>query len=759
MNYRKTILKLIKQCMPVVLAFPLISCGPSPTNNYNTQIKTINSNVDSESKGKGGTGDGGGGQGVFCSNDTKDSRIKGKLLVRDIYEAIVNHDLTIKSLTTTKYSSDEIQPEAFKILVDSLKAYFGPASANLEFTNENFWKKFAEKISFLNEDASLEYSQDANSPISLPSTCKLVQIAFWYESSGASEEGILYVDPNGWKKLDQINKVALLAHEYFFKQARQTGYKNSDFIRSRVGQLISTKGLDTIFPGWVPSADLRVNDRLPLSMKGFRYCSGFTSEDPSAKLEFYEYQGKDDLQHFAIPVLLSNSFSLSYLQNNNFNISSMDKDLSRGSDMLLFGSTEENTEEADVDDMDITTIPSGDVAKLKLWFNNRELLGSYQNRDYAAIFNKDITGLIDSQKSSLWSANVSSASQPLQISLLNPGYNLNIQTKVSFKSKESLIVAVNNELKQRLIKQIKSKTIKNFDLNPSLIPNAISVLNLEIDKALAAGKYPERYSEWRRTINNILDTVKKRFKESDWTDFEFQDDIIQSLPHLLYQIKVNLYEKKDFLKSGLSESSYMDLPKIKLNRGKILVKQGNSSLTFELNCKSYIDLFSEITAKEESIPIDGKLNPNMEIILPENESVGQLDLNPFYDQISRVENNMFTGTVECKSVDAKKTNCADFISFFNAIKKERRLYISGCSKYSSDLSMFEPHSFNRNTTQPECSVYKFDDAKESYLMFHQMNISDSSNSETFLIRKIPFGLETDPSYVEEPSKSEDDHYE
>lgn len=748
-NWCRTILRFVgRWVFMAAVSYILISCGPSTVNH--NDIKNINSNMDMDRRGSGGggTGDGGGGQGVFCSSEVKDPKLQGRLLVRDIYEATTNYGRTMKSVRSESDDANKITPEAFKLIVDSVKHYFGPSSKNLDFTEEKFWIDFEKRISFIKDETPLQYSQDANSPISLPQGCEIVQIAFWHELSGPSEEGTLYVNQKYWKKLDQFNKIALLAHEFFFKQARQAGYKNSDFVREKVGQLLSTEGLPTMFKEWVPSSDSRVSSSLPHSMKGFKYCTGESSEDTTARLQFYQYEGGDGLQHFVFPVLQSNSVNLSLLQGNHFGLSQMSWDLERGTDLLLFASLEEYLDTADEEDPD-DIVATGQTAMLKLWLNRRELLGSYENKDYLAILKRNITQLISLKKESLWSARVNSASQVIQMSLLNPGFISANDVEEKLKSREELMTTVNNELKSRILKQIKLKANdKHFEFpHYATMTNSISILNNEISRAIKSGRYPEEFPKWNAALKHLKDLLKENTSTSslDWSEFEFEQDVSLWIPHLLFQIKNNMYEKEAFEKLGFLNEAYLEISKRSLNLGKILIQQGDSSLIFKLTCKDYSTLFSSLTSKKEYVFPDDKLPANLEIdadAIVEIASVGpkKKDLDFFRNNFECIKENRFMGL-----------NCDDFVSFLTDLKNGKENVVrSECDRFSIELNVFVPHSFNRGLNQI-CGVYRFESSKNSYLVF-----SEDSKKQLLLIRKIPFGLEQDPLYVE---PDEHEHYE
>lgn len=425
------------------LALPvsLISCGPTSINNYHGSDKVL-ANGNSETRGGGGTGDGGGGQGIVCTSEVKEERLKNRLFVRDIFEAIINHHRNMKYVESPSASLDKVDPQAIKVLVDSIKLYFGPATRNLEFGNEKFWTDFAERISFLNEETPLFPSNDANSPIALPVGCQITQLAYWDESAGSASDGTLYVDKKKWQQLDQFNKIALLAHEYFFKQARKAGYKNSDFTRFKVGQLLSVEGLEPISKEWAPAKDPRVKDILPESKNGFKFCQGTSSEDPAAQLYFYQYEGKDKFQHFVFPFLKSNSINLNLFQGKDFTIDPKAYQLPAATDLLIYGS--------DFDDDPESLFLKSNDNELTLWYKGTGLL--YEPGGAATLVStvhavqSAMENLSNFNKTVLWLNHTTSANQTIQFSLLNPAINYNLAKKRRVKTRESLTASINRKI-------------------------------------------------------------------------------------------------------------------------------------------------------------------------------------------------------------------------------------------------------------------------------------------------------------------------
>lgn len=292
-----------------LLILSMVSCGPGGSQGPTQYITNYGSDKklpdDDGYTGSGGTGDGGGGQGILCSAEVKNPEYRSKLFVRDIFEGIYNSKLKMKSMSgPSGEGSEQVSPESIKFLISTLKSFFGPAMQQLEIGREEFWQDFVSKISFLEEDVRLYPSQDANSPIALPNGCKIVQIAYWDDSTGRAENGTLYIDRERWKKLDSLNKIALLAHEYFFKEARRVGFTNSDLIRNRLGYLFSEKSISPMFPN-----DAKVT----------RYCTGKNQADLNAKIHIFYTEGPKNHQ-LIIPYISSSALGISSLHGRSFTV-------------------------------------------------------------------------------------------------------------------------------------------------------------------------------------------------------------------------------------------------------------------------------------------------------------------------------------------------------------------------------------------------------------------------------------------------------
>lgn len=781
----RTILHFIKQwIIPACFLASMIACDNSTVNHNGIKNINSNANLDRRGSGGGGTGDGGGGQGVFCSNEVKDPRLQGRLLVRDIYEATINYGRTMKSVKTESYDSNRIAPESFKIITDSVKHYFGPSSKNFDFADQKFWIGFEKRIFFIKDETPLQYSQDANSPISLPEGCEIVQIAFWHEASGPSEEGVLYVDQKYWQKLDQLNKVALLVHEFFFKQARQAGFKNSDFIREKVGQLLSVEGLDPIFEEWVSSNDTRVSDMLPNSMKGFKYCTGESPDDISAKIQFYQYEGKDGLQHFALPLVESNFIGMSLLQKNHFSFDpKTDPELARITDLMVVGSDFwkepcisqlcRQYERKDLDDGNVKAgFINGNEDWFKLLYDGREFLNFDGEMAYQAASKRDISDFVSFSKPVSWSVHINSASQATQISLSNPGFNFDIPAEEKMKSREELIKIVNNEIVAKFKEQGWSDAFFSYVEYHGLPLSYLAVLNNEIDRAIQSGTYPKGFPRWNEKLKGLiqLDNKKKNdlISDKDRSEFKYSEDISLLLPDLLYKLKINIYDKKDFVKAGLfSDSVFLENGKRNLVRGKIFFRQGTATLNFNLNCKGYGSLYSSATARDIDVRSNKKMNPNIEIVDDEDGKIEDVELTKLLNAVASINNehDMFELTPYVGQNCRKESNfiglnCEDFISLSHDLNTERKIVSSACTKFSHELVYFDSYALHGEAGRNKyCTVLRLESSKNSYLAYIQVGDKKTAaegKQQILFIKKIPFGFESYPGWAD---RDEHEHVE
>jgi hypothetical protein len=172
----------------------------------------------------------GGGRGVFCQDSQ--SPHHGRLL--DLYESYALwHQTPIKPVLTFDQATELIS-EKMADLLDSPESFFGR-----EYTKAAF-KEFIQKhsmVHFIPEDQSLNPVDDSFEPM-LPRGCKTQQIAVFYSNQ------ILLVDPKLWYQLPDLDKVALLVHEWVYMTLRLQGDLDSRFARRIVGKIFSEEPME-----------------------------------------------------------------------------------------------------------------------------------------------------------------------------------------------------------------------------------------------------------------------------------------------------------------------------------------------------------------------------------------------------------------------------------------------------------------------------------------------------------------------------------
>lgn len=628
----KTILRLLPfKVLNTILILSTAACNPQTVNNI-TQHHVSNPNPsEKNNRGGGGTGDGGGGQGILCGNDVSDPYLSGNLMVRDIYEAIYNHRRVMR-FDLPKKGGKQVDEDAIKSLVTAIKSYFGPASAHLDFAQEKYWQDFANNISFTPKGSNLIPSSDANSPLAVPNGCEIVQIAYWDESAGPIENGTLYVDQKYWEQLNQFNKIALLTHEYFFKQARKAGYKNSDFIRFKVGQLLSKEGLEPLFKDWTPSKDPRVKDILPEARDGFKYCEGTSTEDPDSYLQLFQYQGKNEEQHIVIPVLKSSNINHPLLQSIRMTFDPRSNlPMKFFSDFLLLERDHRIKNKFYYDTRDVLFEDEREKANLVNLFDDRSvfemwhdlryslsglLLSKYRSGTYS--LNETIIDTVEKMpdyKGEIFRTTIYSNKGPIQLSIpatLNP----NKYNNSTLKSPQELLNKINQTIGEKIFRS-------PWPEEELAILEAISILHNEIDNAIATGKSMREFPKWLAALENIVTA-----SEGDLDSRLLNDKkVIKELPELLYKLKLKISTNMSF---AFDESFYdqfleagIDIhnnPKMKnpfmyftLNQGVIAISQGPHKVEFRLECKDYLNLFQEGTKKERSAQLQQTINKNVSI--------------------------------------------------------------------------------------------------------------------------------------------------
>lgn len=655
----------------------------------------------------GSTGDGGGGQGIDC-RASSNPKLKGKLFVRDIYEAMYDDGREMKTIQNGTSTGQNVSAEAITVLTDSLKNFFGPSSHNIALTSDKYWNDFVQQISFIGDDKDLYPSHDANSPIALPKGCSVVQIAFWDESSGADSEGTLYVKRSLWNRLDQLNKVGLLAHEIVFKHARKALHKNSDATRHKVGELLSAKGLVPMFKDWAPSTELSVAQVLPKYKSSYKFCEGSSTEDPNARLQFYQYEDTKGKQRFAIPVLESNSINAGSLPTFDFSFDPFKRtDLLKATDLLIYqsdfsqssaklntGLTPELFFELH-NDRPASNFKS-DAWRgrwIKRWYGTNNGFHSpelqYPQKD---AFINLLAGLSKKQED-LWSDFITSGARPIKVTLLNPTFDSKSSGERRLKSKKDLTYTL-----QRLI----STHLKSCDINWGQTDNYISSLNKEINEHVQAGTHPAIFPRWEASIRKLEDEGCKINGSDFMTDY---------FPALLYSLKVNNYDEEAFAEV-LGDLAY-DIPSTSsLKPGRVRVSQDNTSLTFDLTCSDFDSVYAQLKRQSEQKEIVRNKKINHTSHEDQYAAAAVNDLRSLERQISSTkalakflsfedfseENwSKFKSQIEggaCQSTsDITTISCPDFISLSNEIYSAKEMTVSACDKNAQENDKVAENNF------------------------------------------------------------------
>lgn len=759
-------IQLTSQVMLSSFLFLSLACQPT---NHNTYILPNPSpNKLAGGGGGGGTGDGGGGQGIFCTEETKNQDFKNKLFVRDIFEAKLSHK-NLKSFSNDS-SSEIVTNEALSILTDSLKKYFGPASYNLKFTENKFWLDLTKQIEFIDEDLSLQQTKDANSAILLPTGCSIVQIAIWADINGPDNKGILNVDKKLWIKLDQLNRVALLAHEYFYSQARLAGYTNSDFVRNQIGQLFSNEGLPPLFEQWEPSKDERTKDILPITKNGYKYCEGNSPEDTTAYLQYYQYEGKDKKQHIVIPYLKSKIINFSLLQNAHFTFDpKVEKDLAAATDLMNFY-FHENSELSKVFNLDISTTENNNHTEKKqtelanLYLSGTGYLsGHFMPTDMAKIptdlitnsgllFNEYISDYHDKNniqdslisltkelgskpKTDIWVTYITTATSPIQLAVRNPIQNFKASVR-TLKSVGDLNLLINKFIANRIVKL--SSRMNWFKEDRILnIHSAISALHNELNDIIAKGQSIDNLPIWKNELQKLSLLITEDYLDESLFGIsytknpdEFTKDptLLEKLPRLLYQFKLNTYTEDDTYRIlGREAFIFSDegqtVSKL-LSDNTIQVRQNSSNLNFKFKCNDYNSAFektlSQIMGNE--IPKSISLKSDFNFIIKndtfKNESgpkVAKLIFNILTEK-SDFETERIR-TRFCESSDENNSYlCNNYKLLLSDLKSAGRLEISSCSVYGKSLSEleFKDQSSNEVNEWKTCIILHFPYSNNSY---------------------------------------------
>ncbi|WP_157684606.1 hypothetical protein [Bdellovibrio bacteriovorus] len=603
-----------------IVLLSAMACTPSTTNNYLTANGSDKKLPDDDGyTGSGGTGDGGGGQGILCSDATKNPQYRSKLMVRDIFEASFIQKLKLHPGPAKQGGIQELSDEELQFLHSNLKRYFGHAIGQLEVGSYKFWQKFISNISFIDEEAKLFPSKDANSPIALPNGCKIVQIAFWEDSPGNSQNGTLYVDKKLWTQLDSINRLALLVHEYFFKEARQAGFKNSDFVRAKVGQFFSEFPIKPLFKEWRPAKIMGVApEALHSYTPSYKFCKGSVKDDPSAELHLYFYNNAD----VTIPLLKSKNLTISSLQGFDFQISPhseypwLNHILSAFNIIHLKSYTPYYLVERastkfrfDLLNHEESSHMLTDELGRHLWNSGYErkdqTVGQWTsvNMEYASALPKII-----------WSTKGFTTNATLQFDLENPVSRIVSEKKQELPDINSQIFELFAEDVRQFVEDYRfgnqfvpenlggeKLDFDNFALSEGEFNNGIismyAALTFDIQNSVQSGRYHDEFPSWNKVSEDFIPKLFRVKLKSQIRDLK--RDLESDFPKLIYKNKAGILSSKErqdlesryhSLQNKKNEDN--DEPQFEIKKGNLVVKSNNLQIDFELNCEGAGETFN-----------------------------------------------------------------------------------------------------------------------------------------------------------------------
>jgi hypothetical protein len=739
-----TCLTIFRSVVLVLLSASfLTACNQgSTTNNYGPDNAGMSGGGSTKDPGDGtggSTGDGGGGQGIQCG-DSNNPKIKNRLFVRDVYEALNDQKLQMKTIPNESASSDAVSAEAIEVLVSSIRSYFGPASPNLEFTNEDFWKNFSKKISFIDDDRELHASQDANSPIALPKECRVVQIAYWSDTSEETDGGTLYVSAKYWRNLDQLNKIALMAHEFFFKQARRAHYENSDTVRFKIGQILSANGARPLFDQWLPSKEERAKEILPASMNGFKICKGSANEEPTAKINFYQYEGKDGRQHFTIPLLTSNSINLSFLNDSQFSFDPKENpDLAASTDLLIYPPKLYKYY------YEVKRSTTGTfLAWFMRWYSNVGIIKTEETSSNLLVDFLFKYQNATKKGDTFWGGKAGPKNNPVKIELLNHTQDLKDVNQKPLKTREELINSIHNQM-ELIVDAC-------FEVKEKQVNGAMLTIDKEIREIISSGTFTDSFPQWV----TLLQSLKPRPEEINLRGQDpCKEQILHHLPNALLDVSANNYDEIS-LGPILGDSRYMiDNSSPKIAPGLMRVSQSNTTLDFNLICddfrQTYFDNFglknalkTDLSTKEKNIVTmpwrDSKLKLNVAGI----KIAAQIDF--YYEQIASFLSFTQNGPQNFQRLITSyklacpknvgiifgKDSCAHHESFLSELSSEKNIQLKLCP---------QALSIDGNKNFTICVVSKMETTQNSYLIY--FGISEDTTLETpyeatiDLVRMVP----------------------
>ncbi|QDK46617.1 hypothetical protein DOM22_16375 [Bdellovibrio sp. ZAP7] len=662
-----------------------INQAPPPSSQASGNTRTS----DPDGWGGGGTGDGGGGQGVLCSAETADTNLRGKLMVRDVYEAQYNYRRTMVTQGLGPAGTEKVDEATVNFILAALKRYYGPALRDIEIGYAKYWTDFSQKISFVPDQASLYPSKDANSPLALPKGCHIVQIAYWDESAGIVEDGTLYVDKSLWLKLDQFNKAALLAHEYFFKRAREAGFTNSDYARYKVGQLLSAEGMPPLFPGWVPSKDPQLAYALPESPKGYKNCNGSAGVRGSF-IKLYQYKDDKGIQRIVIPSLKSSNYSLPPFQSVTTSFKPEPGDI-----LGLI------TDQFIVDTLD----------PVPMDFNQNSITGktSASHRGLENL-SREIVAL-----------NIPTKNRTVKLAILNPMADEVARGKDELKSAAELALQMNYELEERLLKAVGLVGASKED-----VLGAIAALNAEIDQALKAGSFPNGFPRWKAE----LDKMEQRMRASAAgaaTSFSVarHTDLYTELPLVLYRIKQGTYSESEMIRV-MSSNAYKKMNNQVRKIVQFSLSVDENKLDYGLDCETYSDVYRKITQAPDlefsEQGLDNQVSADVvnrtgETVTTSTEAMhadllkSVLTNGSLRDSFFR-ESFFAFADKECfvKGGESEES-CLPALEFLADLKKEKSIQLRTCSEVTGDAAS----AYDSGGLYGICSVFDFKNLKRKYI--------------------------------------------
>ncbi len=675
----------------------LVACTENKTINQTSppvsQAGGQTRTSDPDGWGGGSTGDGGGGQGVLCSEETKDGNLRGKLMVRDVYEAQYNYRRTMVTQGLGPAGTESVEQKTVGFLLSALKRYYGPALRDTEIGDVKYWTEFAQKIAFVPEQAALYPSNDANSPLALPKGCRIVQIAYWDESAGLDAEGTLYVDKTLWVKLDQFNKAALLAHEYFFKKAREAGLTNSDYTRYKVGQLLSMEGMSPLFPGWVPSKDSRVSEVLPESPKGYKSCVGSAGERGSS-IRLYQYRDNKGVQRIVIPSLKSGNYSLLPFQSVTMSFQPGPGDvMGLITDQFLFNPDEE----------------------MPLDFKQNSITGKLTAENHG----------LESFRREFYTINVPAKNRTVKLSVINPMADIVSEEKTELKPSNELALQMNLQIEDEI-----KNAFGSYKYSSRNLLEPIAALNAEIDLAVKQGIFPQSFPKWNAELDKIEHVAKITYTPEQRTK------LYSTFPDILYRIKLGTY-------SDYQISKVMGIKGYKKfnNKVRTLVQFNltvdDKKLDYGIGCSDYSRVYREITQRADLGFSEEGLDHSLavSVIRPQGEAQGTSVEAKYAEQIKTAlvngslrdatfRNSFFAFNDDECFVPGKQLtdNCRPAVEFLEDLKNEKSIQIKSCQEVTGEIAKIDTEKGLITT----CMLFDFNSRQQKYIakvVFKNPNVS------------------------------------